>query len=130
MEMTYDGALVMPSSYAVMQEDEMTYVEGGGSATVKGTAKQIRTRLTTIIGASLVGNAATTVLGAMLGNVLGGVIGAIIGNGWFGSYRSCASSAHSQVEKIISKYGNNKQCKMTTTYSFAYYCTGINVKVA
>ncbi len=30
MEMCYNGALVMPSSYAVMNEDEMTYVEGGG----------------------------------------------------------------------------------------------------
>ena len=31
MEMCYDGALVMPSSYAVMNEEEMTYVEGGGT---------------------------------------------------------------------------------------------------
>ena len=31
MEMCYDGALVMPSNYAVMGEDEMTYVEGGAS---------------------------------------------------------------------------------------------------
>lgn len=29
MEMCYDGTLVMPSNYAVMSEDEMTYVEGG-----------------------------------------------------------------------------------------------------
>ena len=29
MNMCYDGALVMPSSYAVMDEEEMTYVEGG-----------------------------------------------------------------------------------------------------
>ena len=29
MEMCYDGALVMPSSYAVMSEEGMTYVEGG-----------------------------------------------------------------------------------------------------
>lgn len=29
MEMCYDGALVMPSSYAVMDSKEMTYVEGG-----------------------------------------------------------------------------------------------------
>lgn len=28
MEMCYDGALVMPSSYATMSEDEMMYVEG------------------------------------------------------------------------------------------------------
>lgn len=27
--MSYDGALVMPSSYAVMSEDEMCYIEGG-----------------------------------------------------------------------------------------------------
>lgn len=29
MNMCYEGALVMPSSYAVMNEEEMTYVEGG-----------------------------------------------------------------------------------------------------
>lgn len=29
MEMYYDGALLMPSNYAVMSKDEMTYVEGG-----------------------------------------------------------------------------------------------------
>ena len=31
MEMCYDGALVMPSNYAVMNEEEMTYVEGGNA---------------------------------------------------------------------------------------------------
>lgn len=108
----------------------MTYVEGGGSATVKGTAKEIRSRLTAVIGASIVGTGAVTALGGILGNVVGAVLGAIVGNGWFGSYRSCASAAHNQVENIISKYGKNKRCKMTTTYSFAYYCTGIKVSVA
>ena len=34
MEMCYDGTLVMPSSYAVMSEEEMTYVEGGALTTV------------------------------------------------------------------------------------------------
>ena len=29
MEMTYGGALVMPSSYAMMDEEEMMYLEGG-----------------------------------------------------------------------------------------------------
>lgn len=29
MDMCYDGALVLPSSYAVMNENEMNYVEGG-----------------------------------------------------------------------------------------------------
>lgn len=31
MEMCYGGALVMPNSFAVMDEDEMMYVEGGMS---------------------------------------------------------------------------------------------------
>lgn len=29
MEMCYNGALVMPSNYAIMDEEEMIYVEGG-----------------------------------------------------------------------------------------------------
>lgn len=29
MELCYDGALIMPDNYAVMSEEEMTYVEGG-----------------------------------------------------------------------------------------------------
>ncbi|MCQ2464654.1 MAG: hypothetical protein MJ095_03620 [Oscillospiraceae bacterium] len=29
MEMCYDGALVMPNNYAVVNEEEMTYVDGG-----------------------------------------------------------------------------------------------------
>lgn len=36
MEMCYEGALVMPSSYAVMNEEEMTYVEGGIRKTYSG----------------------------------------------------------------------------------------------
>ena len=31
MELCYDGALVLPSSYAVMDEEEMCYTEGGWS---------------------------------------------------------------------------------------------------
>ena len=31
MEMCYDGVLAMPSSYALMDEEEMSYVEGGMS---------------------------------------------------------------------------------------------------
>lgn len=31
MDRCYDGALVMPSSYAVMDEAEMMYVEGGSA---------------------------------------------------------------------------------------------------
>lgn len=127
--MCYDGTLVMPSSYAMMGEDEMSYVEGGGSSVVYGTANNIRSRLTTVIGSSLVGTGGAAALAA-LGGPLGAVAGAVIGGGWYNSYRSAASKAHSSVEKIIKKYGKSRRCKMTTTYSFAYYCTGITVKTA
>lgn len=43
MEMCYDGALVMPSNYAVMDEDEMMYVEGGSLATLKKNLRGIST---------------------------------------------------------------------------------------
>ena len=130
MNMCYDGTLVMPSSYAMMDEDEMSYVEGGGSSVVYGTANNIRSRLTTVIGSSLAGTGNSAALGALLGGAGGAVVSAVIGGGWFNSYRSPASKAHSSVEKIIKKYGKSRRCKMTTTYSFAYYCTGITVKTA
>ena len=35
MEMCYNGALVMPSNYAVVNDNEMEYVEGGGTTYLK-----------------------------------------------------------------------------------------------
>lgn len=52
MEMCYDGALVMPSSYAVMSEDEMTYVEGGAKGRTK--TKEERVCVASYIAASAV----------------------------------------------------------------------------
>jgi hypothetical protein len=34
MEFCYDGALVMPSNFVVVENDEMEYVDGGGSYSV------------------------------------------------------------------------------------------------
>lgn len=39
MEMIYDGVLVLPSSYAIMDEEEMTYIEGGVS--IRLTSKML-----------------------------------------------------------------------------------------
>ncbi|MFA9377906.1 MAG: hypothetical protein ACERKZ_14290 [Lachnotalea sp.] len=41
MEMTYDGALVMPSAFGVMEEEEMMLVEGGGAFSAKTALKWI-----------------------------------------------------------------------------------------
>ena len=35
MEMCYAGEIAMPSSYVVMNEEEMTYTEGGIDASVR-----------------------------------------------------------------------------------------------
>ena len=39
MDMCYDGALVLPSSYAVMNEEEMSYTEGGISVSKYSSGK-------------------------------------------------------------------------------------------
>lgn len=130
MEMCYDGTLVMPSNFVVVSDEEMTYVEGGSTAVVYGTASNIRTRLSSLIALSLAGTADGAAIGALIGGPLGAAAGAILGNALFGSWRSAATSAHSTVEGIIKKYGTSKRCEMTTTTTLIAYCTGISVKTA
>ena len=54
MEMSYDGALVLPQNYASMDEDEMMYIDGGWSyrQVIKNAVG-----LAAIAGLSYVGNA-------------------------------------------------------------------------
>ena len=91
MEMCYDGALVMPSSYAVMNEEEMTYVEGGyyikGSTIRNGiiafciaynSAPQL-----VAAGVTLVAKAIAKVWSCFMGWVgatFGGAVGKVVGN--------------------------------------------------
>lgn len=133
MEMNYGGAMVLPRNYVVMNEEEMTYVEGGATYTVYGKAGEIRTRLNIIIGACIAGTITASALGGLLGtpgNVVGVIVGAAIGYGlgdaWFGTIKDYASSAHSKVERIIQRYGKNKRCSMTSTWS-TIFMTGLSV---
>lgn len=48
MELCYEGALVMPSSYMVMDEDEMCYMEGGKFIGVNLSAQQCADIATTL----------------------------------------------------------------------------------
>ncbi len=82
MEMCYDGTLVMPSSYAVMSEDEMTYVEGGYTVTKNLTG--IHLRMSGTETAQFLSDAswATVTLCSVLGAaqpVAGAVVGAVCG---------------------------------------------------
>ena len=62
MEMCYDGALVMPSSYAVMDENEMMYLEGG-------------VKVSTWIASAAIDIAVTAVLGGCAASALGWLMG-------------------------------------------------------
>ena len=129
MEMCYDGTLVMPSSYAIMNEEEMTYLEGGATVSYRGTASDIRKRLDVVIAVTALGIVDIAALGALLGNVKGAIVGAIGGTILYGPMHTYAKGAHNDVEKIINKYGKNKKCVLQSTWS-TVFCTGISVSVA
>ena len=115
MDMCYDGTLVMPSSYALMDEEEMMYVEGGGTETYTGTAKKLKGTAASLLAAwtSLAtGYTTTSAVAAATG--AGIPIAAISGLGtaycWFAAneYRGAYTyfSALSQT--------SSKKYKMTT----------------
>ena len=71
--MTHDGCLALPTNYNAIDEDEMQYIEGGGTLTIVITANTQR---------NLVKMATPLILGAagvLVGGVLGGPISAIVG---------------------------------------------------
>jgi len=61
MEMCYSGALVMPSSYVVMDKDEMTYLEGG-AISVDTVATYINVGVQTILFAAGVGFGVSSIM--------------------------------------------------------------------
>lgn len=125
MEMCYDGALVMPSNYAVMCEDEMTYVEGGVKAQRYMTAGDAEYELklnanfyTAIAGGAAVGGAVTSITGIGLVAILavGGAAGAIA---------SATYSGWQQARNIKKRYGSSRRVKITeelTLNPLGYTC--------
>lgn len=77
MEMCYDGALVMPSSYAVMNEDEMTYVEGGATYRGKAALNQLTNMAAVVLGyAGTVASLARVLTGGLVASGTG--IGCVV----------------------------------------------------
>ena len=62
MEMTYDGALVMPKSFAAVSEEEMTYVEGGGTFYIEIKSNSFLITLLAAAGTTLTVAKATAIL--------------------------------------------------------------------
>ncbi len=91
MDMCYDGALVMPSNYAVMSEEEMTYVEGGGSITINRTTikKALASIWATISGVSTMAwlaNKSAAQIGAKIAGAAFKVGKALLRVGGFGGF--------------------------------------------
>lgn len=140
MEMCYDGALVMPSNYAVMSEDEMTYVHGGKSATANFANIGVAQSYFANLGAryriiAVTANLSCMLSGAVLGGiggVYGSVAGAIVGElgglvcstviyGW--------GTTYSDIAYDLSKYKKkNRRCSVTVSSSGIQLRYSIKVK--
>ncbi len=64
MDMSYDGVLVMPSNYAIMNNEEMTYVDGGGTLKIKIKQNSFIISCLQAVGSSLTFAKATAALAA------------------------------------------------------------------
>ena len=98
MEMCYDGALVMPSNYAVMNEEEMMYVEGGGfweKAIYHGVAFATNCAFNAILGGGTIGlvwkviqTKKDVIVGAII-QALSKWLNARVVNHWVGTFFGC-----------------------------------------
>ena len=114
MEMTYGGALVMPSSYAMMDEEEMMYLEGATASNWvsyssvsyaysyhcnAGTFLQIASVALGVCSSirGLLKGAPASIAGALAGCVLGTVVGCITGTivwNWGAKFHDCANELY------------------------------------
>lgn len=80
MTMTYDGTMVMPKNYAVVTEDEMTYVDGGGTVNITFSRDFLRDVCTAGLSTvcAIVGGIIGTA-GTPLASIVFGAVGAGIG---------------------------------------------------
>lgn len=104
MSMCYAGALAMPSNYALMNEEEMTYVEGGRTSKVYMASEAIsylsnQAKLCTVEtlgGVVIAGAAAVTIVAGMAGAAI-----AAFAAQWASAY----STAKVNVERKCKEFG-------------------------
>lgn len=129
MDMCYDGALVLPSSYAVMNENEMSYTEGGAVSTLYKTAKSASSYLQ---GKAAYYAACGTVASGGAAATSATVLAAL----GFGSYAAMSfkmahnyESAYNSAQSILANKGNVR-CKIQETTMFAVYVSNVTCKRA
>ena len=107
MEMCYDGTLVMPSSYAVMDEEEMCYVEGGGSINTN-----------TLAGAIDVGCALCGIYASAIGELLGRGIIALVKSTW----KSCSKKVAILLGTTVCNAIGRGIAKLNTVAGIMFSC--------
>lgn len=141
MEMCYDGTLVMPANYAVVSEDEMTYVDGGEYKTATFCYKSptnaynylndmsnaiSMTAALTIVGGSIIGAAVGLVggpVGSVIGAVVGGIAGLIGGSilwGWVAALDAAAMDCYNTSGSCKIKFEMNNLTMRFSVSSFDY----------
>ena len=107
MEMCYDGALVMPSNYVMMNEEEMTYLEGGKFYGVDLTAKECEDFATTL-GALGLSFTVTALVGGVIG-LIPSLQAALVGAKFFGKLATATTIGWAQNCELRSSQKSIKQ---------------------
>ncbi len=134
MEMCYEGTLVMPSNYVVMDSEEMSYVDGGFYISNSLIKSMVITSCLNPVGATLVGLGIYKLVsyialsGAKLGAKIGGIVGGVVGSciGGLSGAAICGSAAWTVARALIEKKGIGVDFAYT---SFGMpYCIDINIR--
>lgn len=130
MEMTFDGTLVMPSNFTVMNETEMTYLEGGGQNIFYKTVAKGCTYLSAM--AAAFAGTGTGYAGAALAGASTIVLAVLAGAGSALCYSmaSLYTSAYNSCSNIKTSYGSSKRVKITETDMFGAYISDVTCVVA
>ena len=107
MEMTYDGRLVMPTSFSKMDEKEMTYVEGGRR--YSGSSGWACATALYALGGTIEGVGKFSTIASLVACASGGILGWIAG-----SVMAFTMFGVGKVGAKFRKAGQNALWKMST----------------
>lgn len=126
MEMTYDGAMVMPASFVVVDEEEMTYLDGGYVATLYGTAKYLKNWAAGLMSAWFTLASGYCVSAAVTAaSVVGAGYGAVLGIG--GAYCAFVGNEYRQAYNYFSSKSQSSQTQYYLSQtSFLAFVTGVS----
>lgn len=129
MTMTYDGTMVMPSKFVVVEQNEMTYLEGGAVSTYKGSAKQASAFCAGLMTAwwSLAtgyGYTAATTAATAVGLPVSAIAG--VGTAYCSYVASQYTGAYNACQKKT--IGNKNPTTYVDTYTFLSIVTGVEVR--